>query len=135
MKTARGEYFYVCLAGASILLTAAGQLGMKAGMHTLARLDTPPGLADLVFSPVMLWTAAGLACYALSMLAWLAVLSRYPLSLMYPLLSLSYILVYLGATHWSMLMEPASTARSIGTVLIAFGVAIVSLSGRSPSPQ
>jgi undecaprenyl phosphate-alpha-L-ara4N flippase subunit ArnF len=133
LKTAPGKYVYVALAGASIVLTAAGQLGMKAGMRALADLDTPPGLENVLFTQVTLWTAAGLCCYCLSMLAWLTVLSRYPLSLMYPLLSLSYVLVYLGATHWSMLMEPASMTRSVGTVLIALGVAMVSMSGRPTS--
>ncbi len=77
----------------------------------------------------LLWTAAGLAAYGLSLLAWLAVLVRYRLSYAYPLLALSYVLVYIGATSWPELAEPATPQRTIGTLLILAGVALVSLTG------
>ena len=123
------------LAAASIVLSAAGQLGMKAGMHTLSEAQALPAAAHSLSASAILWTAAGLACYGLSMLAWLFALTRYALSVLYPLLGLSYVLVYLGATHWPLLMEPASTNRSLGTILIAVGVAIVSASGRRAAPR
>jgi undecaprenyl phosphate-alpha-L-ara4N flippase subunit ArnF len=122
------RYLYAALVGLSVLLTSAGQLAMKAGMHNLAAAPALDTLVVLLSAPVLAWTLGGLLCYCLSLLAWLAVLARYPLSLMYPLLSLSYILVYVGATHWALLMEPASARRSLGTVLIAVGVAVVSVS-------
>ena len=113
------------LAALSIVLSAAGQLGMKAGMHALASAQALPTPAPWHSSAVVLWTSAGLLCYAASMLAWLVALTRYALSLMYPLLGLSYVLVYLGATHWSYLAEPSSLRRGLGTVAIAIGVSIV----------
>lgn len=114
----------------SVVLTAVGQLSMKAGMHALSEISGPVTLAGLTSAPVMLWTVTGFVCYGTSMLVWLAVLARFPLSLGYPLLSISYILVYIGATHWPALMETATPGRTVGTVLIAVGVAFVSLSGR-----
>ena len=119
---------------ASIVLSALGQLGMKAGMQNLklARaggaiawpaLSTPPLRDALVF------TAGGLAAYGLSLLAWLAVLVRYRLSYAYPLLALSYVLVYAGATQWPALAEAATPQRTIGTLLILAGVALASLTG------
>jgi undecaprenyl phosphate-alpha-L-ara4N flippase subunit ArnF len=115
---------------ASIVLSALGQLGMKAGMLELHR----SGAADLwsigsfaAWRPALLWTVAGLTSYALSLLAWLAVLARYRLSYAYPLLGVSYVLVYIGATQWPVLMEPATTTRTVGTLLIIAGVALVSL--------
>jgi undecaprenyl phosphate-alpha-L-ara4N flippase subunit ArnF len=133
MNTLVARYVHVSFAAASIVLSAAGQLGMKAGMHALANPEGLPAPDHWLTSGAVLWTVAGLACYGLSMLAWLAALTRYALSLMYPLLGLSYVLVYLGATHWSVLMEPASAQRSLGTLLIAVGVAIVSASGHRKS--
>jgi undecaprenyl phosphate-alpha-L-ara4N flippase subunit ArnF len=121
MKLIAARHYHAALAATSIILSAAGQLGMKAGMSALASSE--------VWNAI-LWTGAGLACYGLSMLAWLGALTRYPLSLVYPLLSLSYVLVYLGATRWPLLMEATSVNRSLGTLLIALGVAIVSTSGR-----
>ena len=120
----------------SIVLSAAGQLCMKAGMQALhhaggADLLSSFGAASpLVLRESVLWTAAGLASYGLSLVAWLAVLARYPLSFAYPLLSLSYVLVYLGATHWARLMEPATPLRTAGTLLILAGVALISLTQR-----
>jgi undecaprenyl phosphate-alpha-L-ara4N flippase subunit ArnF len=119
---------------ASIVLSALGQLGMKAGMQSLklARAggeiawqaaSTPP-LSDALF-----FTAAGLVAYGLSLVAWLAVLVRYRLSYAYPLLALSYVLVYAGATQWPVLAEAATPQRTIGTLLILAGVALVSLTG------
>ena len=122
---------FACLF-ASIVLSALGQLGMKAGMrewqqvaasHDVALSDA--SLATL--SPGLLWLTAGLAAYGLSMLAWLVVLVRYRLSYAYPLLGVSYVLVYVGATQWPRLMEPVTTARTVGTVLILAGVALVAL--------
>jgi undecaprenyl phosphate-alpha-L-ara4N flippase subunit ArnF len=119
---------------ASIVLSALGQLGMKAGMQNLKLARAGGELAwSLAFSPLLrdalLWTLAGLAAYALSLLAWLAVLVRYRLSYAYPLLALSYVLVYVGATSWSQLAEHATPQRTLGTLLILAGVALVSLTG------
>jgi undecaprenyl phosphate-alpha-L-ara4N flippase subunit ArnF len=73
------------------------------------------------------WAVAGLAAYGVSLLCWLVVLRRYRLSHAYPLLALSYVLVYLGATQWGRLHEAPSAARTAGTLLIVCGVALVSL--------
>ena len=119
------------LLAASIVLSAFGQLGMKAGMQELHALGTrgvvltTAAWSDL--APAIEWTAAGLTAYGLSLVCWLAVLVRYPLSYAYPLLSLAYVLVYIGATHWERLAEPASPLRTAGTLLILGGVALVTV--------
>ncbi len=120
---------------ASIVLSAAGQLSMKAGMQELHRLAgghafalTAAALA--YFGPALAWTVGGLAAYGCSLLAWLAVLVRYPLSYAYPLLGISYVLVYAGATHWSRLMEHGTPLRTAGTLLILAGVGLVSTGER-----
>jgi undecaprenyl phosphate-alpha-L-ara4N flippase subunit ArnF len=119
---------------ASIVLSALGQLGMKAGMHNLKLARAGADVAwSLASSPplrdALLYTVAGLAAYGLSLLAWLAVLVRYRLSYAYPLLALSYVLVYLGATHWPELAEVATPQRTAGTLLILAGVGLASLAG------
>jgi undecaprenyl phosphate-alpha-L-ara4N flippase subunit ArnF len=119
----------VTLLASSIVLSSIGQLCMKAGM--LGLKHTPVVLAPSwsalgALTEPLLFTAGGLFAYAVSMLAWLAVLVRYPLSYAYPFLSLSYVLVYIGATHWSRLMETATPLRTAGTLLILAGVALVS---------
>ena len=123
----------VLLAG-SIVLSAAGQLGMKAGMQELHALATrgvaltSASLNELL--PAITWTAGGLTAYGLSLVCWLAVLVRYPLSYAYPLVGLAYVLVYIGATHWPRLAEPASVLRTGGTLLILAGVVLVTIADR-----
>ena len=82
-----------------------------------------------MLAPTIEWTAAGLTAYGLSLVCWLAVLVRYPLSYAYPLLGLAYVLVYIGATHWPRLLEPSSALRTGGTLLILAGVALVTVAG------
>ena len=117
---------------ASIVLSALGQLAMKNGMRHL-HLAGAGEIAWPITSPAVraavFWTVVGLAAYGTSLLTWLAVLVRYRLSYAYPLLALSYVLVYVGATHWPQLLEPATPARTLGTLLILAGVALASLTG------
>lgn len=111
----------------SIVLSAIGQLCMKVGMQAYA--DT----ALLV--PAVFWAGFGLFSYAISMFVWLGVLTRLALSYAYPLLSVSYVLVYFGATHWSRIHESATPARSLGTLLIALGVGLVCLTAARASTK
>jgi undecaprenyl phosphate-alpha-L-ara4N flippase subunit ArnF len=115
---------------ASIVLSATGQLFMKAGMQALqsALAAQPIDYGSAAMLSSLAWTISGLASYACSLVVWLFVLARYPLSFAYPLLGLSYVLVYAGATFWPRLAEPASVPRTVGTLLILVGVALVSLS-------
>ncbi len=116
--------------GCSIVLSAGAQLLMKAGMleldHTgIAYIleNIPVVSADLLSAAV--WVLAGLVFYAISMLFWMAALSRYELSLAYPLLSLSYVLVYLGAVLWPRLHETVSIPKTVGILFILAGVFLV----------
>jgi undecaprenyl phosphate-alpha-L-ara4N flippase subunit ArnF len=127
VKTATGRWLGLALLVSSIVLSAVGQLCMKAGMKELHAAGSwwVDGFAPIV------WTVAGLTAYVCSLFAWLAVLVRYPLSFAYPVLSLSYILVYLGATNWPLLAETATPMRTAGTLLILAGVALVSVDVRA----
>ena len=71
------------------------------------------------------WLMLGLACYGLSLLVWIKALGQLPLSVAYPLLSVSYVLVYLAATNLPGLDEVASWQRSGGVAFIVLGVALV----------
>ena len=123
MSPATRRWLGLTLLISSIVLSAAGQLCLKAGMQELHAAGSwwANGYAPIV------WTAVGLVAYGCSLLVWLAVLVRYPLSVAYPVLSLSYILVYLGATNWPLLAETATPMRTAGTLLILAGVALVSV--------
>ena len=71
------------------------------------------------------WGLIGLGCYGVSMMLWIIALSRCDLSLAYPMLSLSYVLVYIAAVYWPKLGESASTLKTAGIMLIVAGVMLV----------
>ena len=110
---------------ASVVLSACAQLLMKAGMLDLHGLGADFANPGPELLPAVAWVLGGLGCYALSMMFWLAALTRYELSMAYPLLSLSYVLVYLGAVWWPRLGETVSFAKTAGIVLIVLGVVLV----------
>jgi undecaprenyl phosphate-alpha-L-ara4N flippase subunit ArnF len=117
---------YLCMA-ASIFLSTAAQLCMKASMLTIAH-DVANGgqLLPVLLQPVvLLWLFIGLGSYATSLLFWLFAISRLELSLAYPMLSLSYVLVYVVAVNWSLLNETISVVRSLGILVVIVGIILI----------
>jgi undecaprenyl phosphate-alpha-L-ara4N flippase subunit ArnF len=114
----------------SIVASALAQLFMKAGMVALHAQDQALGsmidiLSALLFSEAGAWVIGGLFCYGVSIVAWLRVLSTYALSYAYPMLGISYILVYVGAVIWPRLAEPVSIPRLGGILLVVAGIMLV----------
>jgi len=131
-------YQPVLLLFSSIILSAAAQLLMKAAMLGFRDASTAAGvdlfnlaeLFDLVLShqQLIIWLSGGILCYGLSMLSWLLALTRYQISYAYPMLGLSYVLVYIGAIYWDVIAESFSLIRGAGIVLVIIGVALVNIS-------
>ena len=118
--------FMLVLAG--VLLNAAAQLLLKAGTNamgviTLARdnwLDTVLRMATQV--PFVL----GALCYALSLFVWILGLSRVPVSVAYPLLSVGYIINAIAAHY--LFGEAVTMTRWLGIGFIVVGVWLVAKS-------
>lgn len=95
----------------SVLLVSGAQLAMK-----WAVMQFPQATFELAFLtavlfdnlPGLLVLFCGLLAYALSMLCWFLALRRIPLSKAYPLLSLSYVLVWAAA-----IVLPGLMSRSV----------------------
>ncbi len=126
--------------GISILLSAFAQLFMKAGMLALHDENLVLSLPQIVndFSiilPSLAWVFGGLICYSISMLCWMRTLAQYELSLAYPLLSMSYALVYIAAAAWPRLNETISMTRTMGIILIFVGVLIVACTESNPTEE
>ncbi|KEY58448.1 4-amino-4-deoxy-L-arabinose-phosphoundecaprenol flippase subunit ArnF [Serratia sp. DD3] len=117
---------------ASVLLVTLAQLLMKWGMTQIPLLS----LAEMTLSflqqywLVLLAVAGGIFAYALSMLCWFFALRYLPLNRAYPLLSVSYALVYFGAVLLPWFNEPVTLFKTLGTLLILFGVWLIN--SRSP---
>ena len=104
----------------TIALDVIGQLCFKFGLDQREEPDLP--VWRKVLTTPLIW--AGVAAYAVELGAWLFVLSRLPLSVAFPLVSLSYCGIALAGR--CLLHEHVSRQRWIGTFLIALGAAIVS---------
>ena len=115
----RGLAFVSC----SIVLVSIAQLLLKTGA---AHIDTAMPLWQLPLqSEVALPVGIGMLCYALSIVIWQRALVELPLSIAYPLLGLSYPLVYVCALLLPGFSENFSAARSIGILLTLAGVALL----------
>ena len=136
MKSRTGYGVGIAALVVSILASAAAQLLLKTGVslspvafHTAEQgfhLSLDP--ADY---PGLWWSVGGLVAYGVSLLAWLNVLARIPLSFAYPLLSISYVLVYIGAIASPLLAEDLTAMRTAGILLVACGAAVVTSTHRS----
>jgi multidrug transporter EmrE-like cation transporter len=100
-----------------VLLNAGAQLLLKAG--TNAR---PLGLA-LAIEPHIL---GGLACYVVSVVVWVIGLSKVPVSIAYPMLSIGYVVNAIAAYY--LLNEAVTPMRFAGIGIIIVGVYVVARS-------
>ena len=126
----------VALMICSIVLSAIAQLAMKAGMVYLSAMNTGGHgpVLDILYNPAALaGVITGLGCYAVSLLCWMAAITRLELSLAYPMLSLSYVIVYVTAINWPLLHEQASLQRSLGIAIVIAGVILIARSGGGPA--
>ena len=116
------------LALASVGLSTLAQLLMKSGMtmpSVRSAMAGGPGATLLaVFStPQVL---AGLAAYGIGAVLWLLCLSRIPLVMAYPLVSLAIVAVILSSVF--LLGESVSATGILGSVLVVAGVALIGFS-------
>jgi multidrug transporter EmrE-like cation transporter len=107
--------FSILLVG--VLLNATAQLLLKAGTNAM-----PLGLR-LAIEPHIL---GGLACYVVSVVVWVIALSRVPVSMAYPMLSIGYVVNAIAA--WYLLGEAVTPMRLAGIGVIIVGVFMVARS-------
>jgi multidrug transporter EmrE-like cation transporter len=119
----------------SVSFAIIGQLTLKSAMDSVGRI----GRADLGSLGQTVLRAAkepklwlGLFLFGISALFWLVVLSRVRLSVAYPLVGISYIIIVALARY--VLHEPVPALRWVGVVIIAIGIIVIGLSFRS-SPR
>ena len=115
----------------SVVLVSFAQLSLKFAMQNLPVAPDIESYME-IFGPkylvsVVLPIALGLGSYVVSVLCWIGTLARLPLSMAYPSLALSYLVVYFGATLLPMFDESADTVRLVGIALVIAGVWLVSL--------
>ena len=113
---------------AGVLLNAGAQLLLKAGTNVLGVLTlTRETWADtLVQMATQRHFVLGAACYVLSLFVWILGLSRVPVSVAYPMLSIGYVINALAA--WYLFGESLTAQKLIGIGFIIAGVLLVTRS-------
>ena len=110
----------------SVLLNAAAQLFLKAGTNVIGTVSFGDAntFNTLLNIARVRWFWAGFACYGISLFTWIATLSRLPVSVAYPLVSIGYVVNALAA--WWLFGESLSVQKLIGVGFIIVGVILVS---------
>lgn len=115
----------------SILLATTGQLLLKAGMDATGATVAlePSALVGLVRTVLGSWRLLlGFLSFGLSSLFWLVALSRLPLSVAYPVVSLSYVIIL--ASSILLLGERPSLTTWSGALLVMMGVSLIGIGQR-----
>ena len=111
-----------------VLLNAFAQLLLKAGTNVVGHFEfqldnlIPIGM-KIAFQPYIL---GGMACYAVSLVVWIMALSRVPVSIAYPMLSIGYVVNAVVAYFW--FGEPLVAQKLLGLGFIVIGVVLVARS-------
>jgi multidrug transporter EmrE-like cation transporter len=107
-----------------VALNTAAQLFLKATTNRVGEISLDKPMLTTAFSigsvPAFY---AGMACYAISIVVWLVALSRLPVSVAYPLLSVGY--VFNAVLAYALFDESLSMQKLIGIGFIILGVVIV----------
>jgi len=113
---------------AGVLLNAGAQLLLKAGTNELGVITlTRDGWPDtLMRMATQGHFVVGAACYVLSLFVWILGLSRVPVSVAYPLLSVGYIVNAIAAHY--LFGEAVTLTRWLGIGFIVVGVFLVARS-------
>lgn len=121
-----GRRFAVAIIFVQTLLGAAAQILMKSGTRT-QQDESPLGLIVAIFTTPGLF--AGYALYGISTVLMVAAFKYGELSILYPIISLSYVWV----TGLSMMMfgESLTAIKLGGLVTVMLGVAVLGRSGKS----
>lgn len=111
-----------------VLLNAAAQLLLKTGTTKVGHFEfsmnnlVPVGW-QLATQPHIL---GGLCCYVISIVVWIMALSRVPVSVAYPMLSIGYVVNAFAA--WWLFGESLAAQKLIGIGFIVVGVWLVARS-------
>ena len=120
--------FTFSLLMAGVLLNAVAQLLLKAGTNRVGEFaftleNIAPVGAKIATSPHII---AGIGCYVVSVVVWILALSRVPVSVAYPMLSVGYIVNAVAA--WMLFGESLTAQKLVGIGFIVIGVWLVARS-------
>ena len=115
-----------------VFMNALAQFLLKAGTNAVGHFEfsasnvLPVGL-KLALEPHIL---GGVVCYVISLVVWIMGLSRVPVSIAYPMLSIGYVLNAVAAWYW--FGESLTAQKLVGMGFIILGVVLVTRSAPGP---
>ncbi len=109
-----------------VMLNAAAQILMKAGTNSVGHFEfSLENIIPIGWKLATEWhIITALFCYAVSVVVWVLALSRVPVSIAFPMLSMAYVVNALAA--WYLLGEPFNATKLVGMGVIILGVIIIS---------
>jgi multidrug transporter EmrE-like cation transporter len=109
-----------------VMLNAAAQILMKAGTNAVGHFAfSSENILPIGWKLATEWhIVTALFCYALSVIVWILALSRVPVSIAFPMLSMAYVVNAVAA--WYLLGEAFNPTKVVGMGVIILGVIIIS---------
>lgn len=122
----------------SILLSSVAQILFRLAMQHLSLTGDDPvsvvaGLVSNDAVTELAPLAIGVVCYVVSMLCWIFALVRFKVSVAYPFISISYVIVYAAAVLLPVLNESITWRSLLGIGFIVAGVCLLARQGRQNS--
>ncbi len=117
---------------AGVALNALAQIPLKKGIQAVGGLSLSGGLGPLLKVALEPWILLGLGCYGVSVVVWLAALSKADVAFAYPFLALGFLANALLA-RW-LLGEVIPPLRWLALALIVAGVLLTAFTGRHAAP-
>jgi len=109
----------------AVISAATGQVMLKHGMQVASARVADSGGSLAVRAATSPWVLLGLVVFGISAVAWLAALSRVPLSVAYPFNALGYLVILTASVV--VLHERANVLTWVGSLLVVSGLLIVVL--------
>jgi drug/metabolite transporter (DMT)-like permease len=109
----------------SVISAATGQVMLKHGMQVATSRAAHDGGSLALRAATSPWVLLGLVVFGVSAIAWLATLSRLPLSVAYPFNALGYLVILTVSVL--ILHERANLLTWLGSLMVVSGLLIVVL--------
>ncbi|KXS33442.1 MAG: Uncharacterized protein AWT59_0468 [Candidatus Gallionella acididurans] len=109
-----------------VMLNAAAQILMKLGTNAIGHFEfSMENIMPIGMKFATEWhIITALFCYGISVVVWMLALSRVPVSIAFPMLSMAYVVTAVAA--WQLLGESFNLTKMLGIGVIIFGVIILS---------
>ena len=107
----------------AVALAATGQLVLKTGMNLAKTRAQDEGRSLVLLAVTSPWVIGGLLIFGVSSVAWLATLSRVPLSIAYPFNAIGYVAILAASSV--LLHERTNVWTWAGTALVVSGLIVV----------